>query len=375
MNRIRVAHIINDMGVGGAQRQVANLFRAIDRARFDLRLICLAKKGAFGEQLERDGFEVVALGKRGRVHLAMMRHLVRVLREWRPDVAHCSVFTANLWGRIAGKLAGVPVLITHEQSAVSLEKRHRRWIDRVLSRFTFRVLAVSDDLRRRVIAEEGVSTGKVEVLYNAIDCDEIERATAAPLESFPGRDGFRVGIVGRLECRKDHLTLVRAAARVVREIPHAAFLLVGDGPDRPAVEREIARLGLEENVRLLGERDDVPRLLRAFDLYVLSSVTEGLSLSILEAMAAGRAVVATRVGGNPELLEDGKAGILVPAQDPEAMADAVARLLKDPEERRTLGERARARAREVFDVHPIARRLEEIYERALEERGRKRGKQ
>jgi len=370
LDRIRVVHIINDMEVGGAQRQVLNLFRAIDRRRFDLRLVCLAAKGAFGDQLKREGFEVVALGKRGRVDSAMVRRLVRLLGERRPDVAHCSVFTANLWGRIAGKLAGVPVLIAHEQSAVSLENWRRRWIDRVLSRFTFRVLAVSDDLRRRVIAEEGISPGRVEVLYNAIDCDEIERAAAAPLAALPGREGFRVGVVGRLERRKDHLTLVRAAARVVREIPHAAFLLVGDGPDRPVVEREIARLGLEENVRLLGERDDVPRLLHAFDLYVLSSITEGLSLSILEAMAAGRAIVATRVGGNPELLDDGGAGVLVPARDPEAMADAVARLLRDPEQRRTLGARARARAREVFDVHRVARRLEGIYERALEERGR-----
>jgi glycosyltransferase involved in cell wall biosynthesis len=161
------------------------------------------------------------------------------------------------------------------------------------------------------------------------------------------------------------LTAVRAAARVVAQVPEAVFCLVGDGPERSRIENEIARLGLADHVRLLGERDDVARLLHAFDLYVLCSVTEGLSLSILEAMAAGLPVVATRVGGNPELLDQGRAGILTPARDPDALADAIIDLLTNREKASALGLAARERARRSFDIRPVARRLEEIYERAL----------
>ncbi|NQU43217.1 glycosyltransferase, partial [bacterium] len=148
MQPIRVAHVINSMEVGGAQTQVANLFRAVDRKQFDLRLICLAEKGAIGEQLESEGFPVVSLGKRTRIQVKMLRRLVEILRQWRPDIVHTTVFTANLWGRFAAILSGTPVLISHEQSTVSLEKWHRRMLDRTLSWKTDRILAVSQNLRR-----------------------------------------------------------------------------------------------------------------------------------------------------------------------------------------------------------------------------------
>lgn len=367
MDRIRVVHIINSMEVGGAQRQVLNLFQAADRARFDLRLICLAEKGAFGEQLEREGFPVRVIGKGRRVSLAMLMKLVSVLREWKPDVVHCSVFTANLWGRGAAILAGVPMVIAHEQSTVSLEKWYRRLIDRVLSWKTHRILAVSDDLRRRIVEEEEIAPRRVAVLYNAIDCASVQAAEPKAIEEplqLPGCPGRRIGIVGRLEYRKDHLTLIRAAARVAQEMPEAAFLLVGDGPERGRLEEEIARLQIDQNVFLLGERADVPRLLHAFDIYVLCSITEGLSLSILEAMAAGLPIVATRVGGNPELLDEGRAGLLVPSGDPEALAQAILRLLREPEHARKLAQAAKERAENLFDIHPIARQLERIYEQS-----------
>ncbi|MBN1866152.1 GT4 family glycosyltransferase PelF [Candidatus Sumerlaeota bacterium] len=366
MTRIQVVHVINSMEIGGAQRQVANLFHAIDRERFDMRLVCLERKGVLGEEIEKQGFRVEALRKRRGVDIVVLIRLVRLLRLWQPDIVHTTVFTANLWGRLAAWLARAPIRISHEQSTVSLERFHRRFIDRVLSWTTHRVLTVSEDLRRRVVREEGLSPRKVEVLYNAVDVADIERAAhAADASALPGKEGRRVGVVGRIEYRKDHLTLVRAARWVVSEMPDAAFLVVGDGPDRARIESEVRRLGLEENVHLLGERRDVAALLHRFDLYALSSITEGLSLSILEAMAAGVPVVATRVGGNPELLDDGRCGALVPPGDEQAMAETILRLLNDPAEARTLAQVARERVRTHFDVGAVARRLEEIYERAL----------
>jgi glycosyltransferase involved in cell wall biosynthesis len=361
------------MEVGGAQRQVVNLMRSLDSARFEQCLICLERKGALGEELERNGFPVLALGKQGRVHPAMLWALVRELRRWKPEVVHTSVFTANLWGRLCAMAAGVPVRIAHEQSTVSLEKWYRRVLDWMLSWGTYRILAVSDDLRTHILAEERLSASRVEVLYNAVDCEALRsgsRETGKESAPLPGQPGWRIGLVGRLEYRKDHVTLVRAAARVVEQMPQATFLLVGEGPDRGKIEEAIRTLGMERNVFLLGERQDVAWILGQLDVYVLCSITEGLSLSILEAMAVGAPVLATRVGGNAELLDEGRAGLLTPAGEVEALAEAILCLLKDPERRRELARRAGERVTERFDVHAVARRLEAIYESGVRQAGR-----
>lgn len=367
--QIRVAHIINDMEVGGAQTQLANLFLNMDREKFDLRLICLANKGTLGEKLEREGFPVSALGKQGRVHPAMMRRLIRELGQFRPHIVHTTIFTANLWGRIGAVLAGAPIRISHEQSTVSLEKKRRRLLDFILAPFTWKVLAVSDDLRGRIQKEEGLSAQKVEVLYNAIDTKAIQQKAKTPASDLPGRAGRRVGIVGRLEYRKDHTMLIKAAEKVREKMPDVAFLIVGEGPDRAKLAREIQQRGLGETVHLLGERHDVPALLAAFDIYALSSITEGLSLSILEAMAAGCPVVATRVGGNSELLDEGRAGMLTPPRDERAMADVLLQLLKNPEEARQLAQAGQKRAENLFDILPVTRRLEMLYHQACAEKG------
>ncbi|MFP4381659.1 MAG: glycosyltransferase [Candidatus Sumerlaeia bacterium] len=368
---IRVVHIIDSMDVGGAQTQILNWFRTIDRKHCEMRLVCLREKGAFGEAIEKMGFPVVVMGKRSRVQVDMLFRLFRLLREWKPDVVHCTIFTANLWGRLAGFFAGAPVLITHEQSTVSLEKWYRKWIDRALSWISYRILTVSDDLRQRVIAEEKIAPDRVEVMYNAVDTQAIYEAGEKPLEAelpLPDDAEIIVGAVGRLEYRKDHISLVQAAAKALKKEPRLAFVLVGEGPDRARIEAEIARQKIESRFILLGERHDVPALLRRFDIYVLSSITEGLSLSILEAMAASCAVVATRVGGNSELLDQGQCGKLVEARDPDAMAEAILDLSKKNDERKRMAHAAQKRAREIFDIHPIVRSLEALYSRALREK-------
>jgi glycosyltransferase involved in cell wall biosynthesis len=355
VEKIRVAHVINDMEVGGAQTQLLNLVRALDGASFDQQIICLCNKGKLGEELIETGFHVEALDKSGRVDFGFFQRLRSTLKAFRPHVLHSSVFTANLWGRLAVLTIHVPVCITHEQSTVSLEKWHRRFFDRILLPRTSRVLAVSQDLKNRLVAEEKLPESKVEVLYNAIDCAAVQATAKSRTEPLPGTDGKRVCVVGRLEYRKDHATLLHAAKRVVAHDTDAHFLFVGDGPDRSKLEALRRELGLEANAHFLGERRDVPALLSATDIYCLSSITEGLSLSILEAMATGCPVIATRVGGNAELLDEGKAGLLVPPRDPEAMAEGLLRLLEDTSLAKDLGDKARQRAESVFDIGQIGR--------------------
>ena len=192
---------------------------------------------------------------------------------------------------------------------------------------------------------------------------ESSRARAGGAHSGPSR----LVTVGRLQAPKDAITLVRALA-AVHGSPFET-VVVGDGPDRPAVEEEVRRLGLERAVELVGERDDVPELLATADLFVLSSRSEGLPLSILEAMAAGLPVVASRVGGIPEVVVDGETGLLVPPGDPQRLADAVERLLADPSLRRRLGEAGRRRVAEHFDLASVQRAHLDLYRRELARSG------
>ncbi len=307
--RIRIAHVINSMEVGGAQRQVVNLMRTLDPTRFEQCLICLERKGVLGEGLERDGFPVLALGKQGRVHPKMLWTLVRELRRWKPDIVHTSVFTANLWGRLCAMAAGVPVRIAHEQSTVSLEKWYRRVMDWGLSWGTYRILAVSEDLRVRLLAEERLSVSRIEVLYNAVDCKALQFDSRKEGEGgeLPGRPGFRVGLVGRLEYRKDHLTLVRAAARVVERMRRRHFFWW-------ARDRTVGRSRTKSR---RWEWDG------AFFCWVNGRMWLGFCASwMFMCCARSRRVFlsrfwkrwrsgrrcATRVGGNAELLDEGRAG-------------------------------------------------------------------
>ncbi len=356
------------MEVGGAQTQLLNIVRALDREYFEQHIICLRNKGKLGSELVEDGFTVYELNKSARIDIGFFQRLRKTLKAFRPNILHCSVFTANLWGRLAALTIHVPICITHEQSTVSLERWHRRLLDRLLLQRTSTVLAVSQDLKDKLIAKEKLPASKVEILYNAIDCTAVQTAAKQNIDPLPGIDGKRICCVGRLEYRKDHTNLLKAAKIVINQDSQAHFFVIGDGPDRSKLQNLQAQLQIEANTHFLGERRDVPAILNATDIYCLSSITEGLSLSILEAMAAARPIVATNVGGNAELLDQGKAGLLVPARNPESMANAILQLLQHPRHARELGENAQKRAESHFDIKAVASRLANIYRQALREK-------
>ena len=291
--------------------------------------------------------------------------LMALMRRVRPDLVHANSSKAGVLGRVAAVLMRVPVRVftVHGwafKAYTGLAALLYRWADRAMSPLTSATICVSETERAAGLAARTCRDAGTVVIPNAVDVGATPRAA---LEGDPPR----IVTVGRLAAPKDALTLVRALA-ALGPLPFRA-LLVGDGPDRTAVEAEIRSLGLGDRVEPAGSRADVPALLAGADVFVLSSRSEGAPFSILEAMAAGLPVVATDVGGVRELVADGETGLLVPAEDPARLAEALRSLLADPALRRRLGAAGHARARERFDLRALRDAHLELYARELTRRG------
>src|SRR5581483_5478407 len=264
-----------------------------------------------------------------------------------------------LLGSLAAAIARVPLRVVTLNGAVAGWLRHSRAVTlsgRLIGRLATAVVCVSEEERRVAIATGAARPGRAVVIHNAVDVASLPRRRE--------RNGaVRLISVGRMRPPKDFVTLTRALAGLPAASFHAQ--IVGDGPDRPALEAELAASTLNGELELTGERSDVPELLAESDAFVLSSRSEGLPLSVLEAMAVGLPVVATAVGGVPELVEDGLTGFLVPAGDEDAMRDRLAQLVADPDLRRSMGLAARARAERLFDLPAMRQAHVELYERLL----------
>ncbi|HET9323356.1 MAG TPA: glycosyltransferase family 4 protein [Gaiellaceae bacterium] len=351
---------------GGAQSYVAALLPALHG--FDV-AVAAHGAGPLREAAEAAGVRFLPLRRLQRPispwrDLAAVIELTRLLRRERPDIVHASSSKAGVLGRLAAALARVPIRIftahgwafaAHTGAASLLY----RWADRAVRPLTTATVCVAEQQRAVGLAARTCDAERTVVIPNGVDVDDAPRA--AP-------DGGRplVVSVGRLKPPKDALTLVRSLALLPAGSCDA--LVVGDGPDRPLVEAEIRALGLRERIRLAGDRHDVPTLLAGADVFVLSSASEGMPVSVLEAMAAGLPVVASRVGGVPELVVEGKTGLLVDPGDPGGLAEALRRLVQDPALRRRLGEAGRARVEQRFDVDAFRRAHLELYSRELARR-------
>jgi glycosyltransferase involved in cell wall biosynthesis len=365
---------------GGAEKLALALSLRLDPERFERTLVVTRwadhdadapPERAILAELQESGVRFIGLPRgRHRAHsarLAAWRPLLALLRSGAVDVLHSHKFGSNVWGALLGRSSGVPVIVSHEHSWSYQGQWMRRAIDReVIARFSDAFIAVSRADRRRMIELEGIPADRIEVIPNGI-------AVPAPREPRPMRAELGipphaplVASVGVLRPEKGMDVVVRAAQRLVAEFPDLRVLIAGDGSQRDALARQIAQAGLENVVRLLGHRNDVPEILETVDVAVSASEREGSPLAVLEYMEAARPIVATGVGGVPELIEDGTHGVLVPPHDPAALAAGVAKLLRDPESARELGARARERRRREFDFQVTVERVEELYERLLD---------
>lgn len=337
--------------IGGAQTYLAHLLPGLTE-ELDVTVAAWGP-GPLRAAAEAAGARYVAL-RHVRRPISPVRdmlgllELVALFRRVRPDIVHANSSKAGILGRLAAWLTRVPsrIFTAHGWAFAAYAGATSQvylWADRALRPLTTATICVADNERRIGVAARTCDPSRTVVIHNAVDVQAAPRAT--PDEGEP-----LVVSVGRLKYPKDTSTLLRAAAR-----SGATFEIVGDGPERADLEALHAQLGLGERVRLAGERSDVPALLGRASVFVLSSRSEGLPISVIEAMAAGLPIVASDVGGLRELVEEGVSGILVPAGDANALGGALARLLESSTLRRAMGEASRRRAEELFDL-PLFRR-------------------
>jgi glycosyltransferase involved in cell wall biosynthesis len=367
---IRILYVVGNFVAGGAERHLIELWKRIDRERFEVVVACFRREGAFLAEAESLGWPVreLAVGRRiyGAAGFAGFARLVHLVRDVRPQVIHGYLFGPNLYAALAGRLAGVPAVVVAKRNLDAFETRRQVLAQRLAHRLATQVTAVSEAVADSVVAL-GVPRARITVIPNGVDAARF--VPPAPVEEARralGADASPlVGSVGCLAARKDYGTLLEALRLLGDRGLAFRAALVGDGPDRDALEARATALGLAGRVRFLGERDDIERLLPGMDVFVLSSREEGIPNALLEAMAAGRACVATAVGGTPEVLRDGETGWLVPPGEPGALADALEQALTRPGEARRRGEAACLAAREEMSIEAMVRRHEEFYERAI----------
>jgi glycosyltransferase involved in cell wall biosynthesis len=370
--RLSVVHLIDQLNPGGAERFTMDIVALLDEGRFD-RTICetRATKNWFAgngrdealRRLNDSGVRVLELKRTGRFDLAAWRPLVRLLRRERVEVLHAHMFGSSLWATLIAKLCRVPIVVAHEHGSPESVGRLRSLLERfVLAPGVDTYLAVSAAERRRLVDQRGIPPHKARVLHNGITAAPAANGRDVRAELGLAPDAPVVMSVGVHRPEKAFDQLIRSMTRVRERVPGVRLVLVGDGMMRAELESLTGSLGLEDVVVFAGSRSDVPDLLTAADVAVNSSIREGSPLSVLEYMEAGLPVVASRVGGLPDMVLDGVTGILVPPGTPGTLADAIGDVLLDPERAREMGERGRERRRAEFDLATVARRLEDLYD-------------
>jgi len=376
-NRTNVLALIDHLpSGGGGERFAAELAASLDSERFD-RSICVTRwpyppgeerpgDTEAVEALREAGVEVVGLGRRSTWDPRPWRRLVRELRSKPVDVLHAHKFGSNLWDSTLGTLARVPVVISHEHTWSYEGSRPRVLLDRnVVGRLSDAFIAVSEHDRRKMIEVEHIPADRAVLIPNGIRGPRAASGGDVRAELGIGVDAPVAGAIGHLRAQKAYGVLVEAAAIVRATLQGLRVLIVGEGPEREALEAQIRERGLEETVTLLGRRDDMGDIIAAIDVAVSSSAFEGSPLSLMEAMAASKPIVATAVGGVPDLVVEGETGFLVPPADPTGLARAISTILGDRDLAARMGAAGAQRQRTEFDFAQTVRRVEELYVRLL----------
>jgi glycosyltransferase involved in cell wall biosynthesis len=373
-------HVIDSLGrSGGAEQQLVNNLHRFSSDTISHRILCLydAGEGSRVHELPT-GVGVTYLlpaGARTRNRATLIKLVYAAVRSERPDVLHCALPDAALATRVAGRLLGIPIVetlvnVSHDPVRLVDSDSVRPWklaahrlIDRVTMRWVTRFQALSGAVADSWISNVGIDPHDIDLIPRGVEVSPIPDDRGGVIEELGlSPDSFIILNIGRQVAQKGQIYLIRAMPAILDAVPNAVLVTVGSrGPATEGLDAEAERLGIESNVRWLGVRRDVGRLLGAADVFVFPSLFEGLGVSLLEAMAAGLACVTTDRGPMNEVVEDGRTGLLVPAGDPSALSRTVIRLAQDPSLRGSLGSQARDHVAENFELDEIANRVERLY--------------
>jgi glycosyltransferase involved in cell wall biosynthesis len=368
MPRVKVLHVTSTPeGIGGVEKLLLDLAPHYDRSHVEVWHCNLFDRaggqGRFPTALKQTGLPYLEIrGSRWHHLPAIIWSLRQAIRKQRVDVVHLHMVHGTVIGGFVGLFSRIPrVVVTKHYVYRALPNRVLRWLDRLFTNRADGVLAVSGYVRDDLVAN-GAERSRIQVIHNGMDLDAFDRLQAQPPEQLGAAAGeLLIGCVGNLQPIKGHEYLVRAMPIIARSFPSARLIIVGEGAEKQRLMDLAKALGVERAVTMAGFRTDVPAIMRQIDLCVQPSLQEAFGIVLLEAMAAGRPVVASNVEGIPEIVIDGITGLLVPPGEPAAIAQAVCALLADRETRMEMGRCGRAQVERQFDIRATVRRYEEVY--------------
>lgn len=362
---INIAHVVHALDVGGLENGLVNVLNHLDD-RFAHTIMCLSRSGRMAERIKNPHVKIIEMHLPiDRFHFPVIR-LAREFQRITPDIVHTRGWATvdAIW---AARIAGVPCVIHGEHGREAGDpngrNRKRNVVRKCLSPLVHQFVTVSDDLKSWLIRTVRIPETKVTTIHNGVDTRRFSPEARSAVRISLGLDDsvFTIGTVGRLDPVKDHTSLLQAFLPIARSAQRVCLIIAGDGPMRRAIESLSSELAISEKIRLLGERHDIPQVLKACDIFTLTSIAEGISNTILEAMASALPVVATRVGGNPELVDDGVSGYLVSARDVSALTAAYESYFYNPKLRDQHGRNARLRAEQKFSLERMASQYAQLY--------------
>ncbi len=378
MRQLRVLHVIGGGEFGGAERHILNLATAIDPGVVEVSVCCLFED-PFLRVAREAGIRAYSIPMRHKLDFGIITKLREKIINDKIDIVHTHGVRANLIGRLAAKMSGVDTVITTVHSMLARDypdafsRLANMFIEKASSNMTRHFIAVSGGLQKALI-QQGIPENKITVIYNGLDPEQFRKKTSSDT-SWREKSGIPpevslVSIVGRLHQVKGHRYFLRAAAELLEERDDIHFLVVGSGPEGDDLEEFTRELGISPKVTFTGFVSDVSQLMPELDLLVVPSLWEGFGLTALEAMAVGIPVVATSVGGLPEIVEHGSTGLLVPPADAAALAKSIVWIIDHPLEAREMAAAAKSVVEKKFTAAAMARKTEGIYQRMMEKQVR-----
>lgn len=374
--KINILHIYQNSKIGGIQQQILSIVRMYDREKFNPMVCCFGPKMELGKEIEKAGIDFVALNRQryNKFSVGIILDLYRLMKERNIHVLRTHKYRANLYGRIAGKLAGVPVIIASEHNIYRDEKEKRlirRVTNKLLSMVTDKMVTVSDAIKNDILRYDRVSPSKIMALHNGVDTERFKPGVnfRDMRNQFAlSKDDVVIGFVGRLVNSKGLNYLIEAVA-LLKNSSNVKLLIVGDGSLMEELKQMAKDKGLEESVIFTGLRRDITDILSSIDIFVLSSIKEGFPNSLLEAMAMGKPIVATAVGGIPEVIDHGTNGLLVKPADVEGLQSALKLLIDDRLMAKNIGLAARDFIVKNYSITATVRKWETLYCQILQSKG------
>ena len=379
--KIRVVYLADKLDQSGTPLQIVELALHLDHKKFQPHFIVLSfVDEKIRAQLEKNEIGFEALGRDNWVKAEAwrdLRRLYRLFRQYRPDVVHAYLATSNVLAALVGALARVPIIISSHRDLGGFDgkwiSRLNHWTDRrLIDGVTVNCGAVREALAKR----SGLAAEAITVLYNGVDLEKINRANrrdAKRAELGLQPEDLAIALIANFHPAKGHRYLIEAFNRLARRFPNARLLLCGycnEAALLNSLQQLVAAAGTEKQIWFMGSRQDVPEIVHAIDVLAAPSLSEGFSNSILEALAAGKPVVASRAGGNLEQIIDGLNGYLVPPAESIALANALEKLLSSPDKLQHMGEAAKTRVQQHFSVEKMAEAHQQLYSRLLQRKDR-----